>query len=71
MCASISIRMYLQFYSQLCHNKPLFQIRKLFESKNCVTINVNMCFGCLKEPSHGDSSFEYPQHKFWLTNKKK
>ena len=29
-----------------------------------------MCFGCSKEPSHGDSSFEYPQHMFWLRNKK-
>ena len=29
-----------------------------------------MCFGCLKEPSHRDGSFEYPQHMFWLRNKK-
>ena len=29
-----------------------------------------MCFGCSKEPSHWDSSFEYPQHMFWLRNKK-
>ena len=29
-----------------------------------------MCFVCLKEPSHGDGSFEYPQHMFWLRNKK-
>ena len=29
-----------------------------------------MCFGSSKEPSHGDSSFEYPQHMFWLRNKK-
>ena len=28
-------------------------------------------FGCSKEPSHWDGSFEYPQHMFWLTNKKK
>ena len=35
-------------------------------------INLNMCFGCSKEPSHGDGSFEYPQHMFnlWLKNKK-
>ena len=25
-------------------------------------ININMCFGCSNEPSHG--SFEYPQHIF-------
>ena len=30
-----------------------------------------MCFGCTKEQSHGDGSFEYPQHMFWLRNKKK
>ena len=29
-----------------------------------------MCFGCSKEPSHGDGSFEYPQHTFLLRNKK-
>ena len=29
-----------------------------------------MCFGCSKEPSHRDNSFEYPQHMFWLINRK-
>ena len=29
-----------------------------------------MCFGCSKELSHWDDSFEYPQHMFWLRNKK-
>ena len=29
-----------------------------------------MCFGCLKEPSHRDGSFEYQQQMFWLRNKK-
>ena len=29
-----------------------------------------MCFGCSKEPSHRDGSFEYPQHMIWLRNKK-
>ena len=27
-------------------------------------------FWCSKEPSHLDGSFEYPQHMFWLRNKK-
>ena len=27
-----------------------------------------MCFGCSKEPSHWDGSFEYPQHMFWMRN---
>ena len=29
-----------------------------------------MCYVCSKELSHEDGSFEYPQHKFWLRNKK-
>ena len=33
-------------------------------------ISFNICFGCSKEPSHWDGSFEYPQHMFWLWNKK-
>ena len=28
-----------------------------------------MCFGCSKELSQWDGSFEYPQHMFWLRNK--
>ena len=35
-----------------------------------LSISLNMCFGCSKEPSHGDRSFEYPQHTFWFGNKK-
>ena len=33
-------------------------------------INLNICFGCSKEPSQWDGSFEYPQHMFCLRNKK-
>ena len=33
-------------------------------------ISLNMCFGCSKEASHLDGSFEYPQHILWLKNKK-
>ena len=36
-----------------------------------LSIRFNMCSGCSKEPSHRDGSFEYPQHMFWLRNKKK
>ena len=32
-------------------------------------INLNMCYGCSKEPSHRDGSFEYTQHMFWMRNK--
>ena len=35
-----------------------------------LSISLNMCFGCSKEPSHRDGSFEYPQHMFLLRNKK-
>ena len=35
-----------------------------------LAISLNMCFGCSKEPSHRDGSFEYPQHMFLLRNKK-
>ena len=35
-----------------------------------LSISYNICFGCSKEPSHLDGSFEYPQHKFWLRNEK-
>ena len=28
------------------------------------TISLNICFGCSKEPSHRDGSFEHPQHSF-------
>ena len=33
-------------------------------------ISLNICFGCSKELSHLDGSFEYPQHMFWLRDKK-
>ena len=29
-----------------------------------------MCFGCSNELSHGNGSFEYPQHMFCLRNNK-
>ena len=35
-----------------------------------LSISLNMCFGCSKEPSHLDGSFEYPQHMFWMRNEK-
>ena len=33
-----------------------------------LSVNLNMCFGCSKEPSQRGGSFEYPQHMFWLRN---
>ena len=35
-----------------------------------LSVSLNMCFGCSKEPSHRDSFFEYPQKYVWLGNKK-
>ena len=35
-----------------------------------VSISLNMCFGCSKEPSHRDGCFKYPKHMFWLRNNK-
>ena len=49
------------------------QLSKNFQHKIAfffLSISLNMCYGCSKEPSHQDSSFEYPQHMFWLRNKK-
>ena len=42
----------------------------LFISNIFLPISLNMCFGCSKEPSNLYGSFEYPQHTFWLRNKK-
>ena len=56
----------LSFYSSIDPD------RKFCEPKIVIfflPISLNMCFGCLKEPSHWDGSFEYPQHMFWMRNK--
>ena len=34
--------------------------------ENLFDINFYICFGCSKEPSHWDDSFEYLNHMFWL-----
>ena len=47
--------------------------KQIFQSKIVnifLPIILSICFGCLKEPSHRDGSFEYPQHMFRLRNKK-
>ena len=49
------------------------KINKFFQRKIVnifLPINFSISFGCSKERSHRDSSFEYPQHMFWLRNKK-
>ena len=55
-------------------NIGLVKISKIFQPKIVnifLPIIFSICFVCSKEPSHGDGSFEYPQHMFWLRNKKK
>ena len=52
---------------------PQVKINKKFQRKIVdifLPINFNICFGCSKELSHCDGSFECPQHMFWLRNKK-
>ena len=52
---------------------PQVWISKILELKIVnifLPISLNLCFGCSKEPSHRDGSFEYPQHMFCLRNKK-
>ena len=46
-------------------DKQNFKIVNIF-----LLISFNICFGCSKESSHWDGAFEYPQHMFWLRNKK-
>ena len=49
------------------------QDKEFFEHKIIIIflpINLNMCFGCSKEPSHRDVLSEYPQYMFLLRNKK-
>ena len=55
-------------------NASIFSLDKQnFSAQNCkyfLTHTFTICFVCSKEPSHCDGSFEYPQHMFWLRNKK-
>ena len=44
------------------------KIDKILNLKRWISLNI--CFGCSKQPSHGDDCFEHPQHMIWLRNKK-
>ena len=66
VCSSVKFRLQLL----LLYIGP---VKQTFSRKMAIIfflISLNMCFGCSKEPSHRDGSFEYPQHMFWLRNKK-
>ena len=64
----------------MCTNQCMYesrvgigQVKQKHQGKIAIiflSISCNMCFGCSKEQSHRDGSFEYPQHMFWLRNKK-
>ena len=46
------------------------EIIKLVNCEYFVSISLKNCFGYSKESSYPGSSFEYPQHIFWLTIEK-
>ena len=60
--------------------QPAFSVRPPLASQRLNTferkiVNIFLpisltCLRCSKEPSHWEDSFEYPQHLFWLRNKK-
>ena len=55
------------------HASTIGLVNKIFGLKIVnifLPISFNIRFGCSKEPSQQDGSFEYPQHMFWLRNKK-
>ena len=56
-----------------CSIGPVRGVHQIFFGKVVIIlllISLNICLWCSKEPSHGDDSFEYQQHMFWLRNKK-
>ena len=52
----------------------LIEFNKNFQHtvlSNFLPISFNIWFGCSKGlGAHWDGSFEYPQHMFWMRNKK-
>ena len=64
----------LRRFWNLWHGKSAFgQFSKTFQYKIVIIFlsnSLNMCFGCSKELSHWDGSFEYPRYMFWLRIKK-
>ena len=62
---TVESRLYWYYHTSPYKQKNLNKIVFIF-----LFISLNVCFGCSKEPSHGDGSFEYPQHMFWMRNEK-
>ena len=64
LCIKIA---YLDLRTYQIKNQYNLKINKSFERKIVniyLSISFNICFGCSREPSHSDGSFEYPQHIF-------
>ena len=55
--------------SNMVYIGPVKQFYKRTIANIFLSISSILCFGCSKEPSHRDGSFEYPQHMFWMRNK--
>ena len=57
----------LKFHMKTPHSFRLTKFVNIF-----LPISFNICFRCSKEPYlwDGSRSFKYPQHMFWLRNKK-
>ena len=55
-------------FSQACCIGPIKKkkrLRKIVIFFLFISLNI-LGFGCSKEPSHRDGSFEYTQHMFWM-----
>ena len=57
----------------LKNKKAIFLLRTLNKNFHCKIVNIflpiiySICFGCSKEQSHREGSFEHPKHIFWMT----
>ena len=65
MHSFLGIDLQAELFIDLEHLSIRFKIVNIF-----LSIIYNICFGFPKEPSHLDGYFEYPQHMFWLRDKK-
>ena len=60
-------------FNRLRDNPAIGPDNRKYDSKKRIlflSMHWIICFGCSKEPSHGDGSFEYPQHIIWSRIKK-
>ena len=65
-----SWNVFIQYGSTIFSMRPE---RQNYEHKTVnifLSIGFDICFGCSKEPSHWDGSFEHPEHMLWFRNMK-